>query len=60
MLLLNGTHDRETSGLTASCFVTAISDALNRSYGDPHNCLKNPVSSLRHIVEVFAYKKLSR
>ncbi|XP_022848061.1 uncharacterized protein LOC111370542 isoform X3 [Olea europaea var. sylvestris] len=42
VLLLNGTHDRETSGLTASCFVTAISDALNRSYGDPHNCLKNP------------------
>lgn len=42
VLLLNGTHDRETSGLSASCFVTAITGALNRTYGDPHNCLKNP------------------
>lgn len=41
VLLLNGSHDRETAGLTASCFVTAIADALNRTYGDPHNCLKN-------------------
>lgn len=41
VLLLNGTHDRETSGFSASCFVTAIADALNRTYGDPHNCLKN-------------------
>ncbi|KAK4589696.1 hypothetical protein RGQ29_020313 [Quercus rubra] len=41
VLLLNGTHDRETSGFSASCFVTAITDALNRTYGDPHNCLKN-------------------
>ncbi|XP_075091059.1 uncharacterized protein YNL011C isoform X2 [Nicotiana tabacum] len=42
VLLLNGTHDRETSGFGASCFVTAITDALNRTYGNPHNCLKNP------------------
>ncbi|XAR59239.1 hypothetical protein NMG60_11014965 [Bertholletia excelsa] len=41
VLLLNGTHDRETSGFSASCFVTAITDALNRTYGDPHNCLRN-------------------
>ncbi|KAM7255308.1 hypothetical protein ACFE04_020549 [Oxalis oulophora] len=41
VLLLNGTHDRETSGFSASCFVTAITDALNRTYGDPNNCLKN-------------------
>ncbi|XP_024199584.1 uncharacterized protein YNL011C isoform X1 [Rosa chinensis] len=41
VLLLNGTHDRETSGFSASCFVTAITDALNRTYGAPHNCLKN-------------------
>ncbi|XP_027111893.1 uncharacterized protein YNL011C-like isoform X1 [Coffea arabica] len=41
VLLLNGTPDRETSGFTASCFVTAITDALNRTYGDPENCLKN-------------------
>ncbi|XP_028092062.1 uncharacterized protein YNL011C isoform X3 [Camellia sinensis] len=41
VLLLNGTHDRETSGFSAASFVTAIADALNRTYGDPHNCLKN-------------------
>lgn len=41
VLLLNGSHDRETAGLSASCFVTAITDALNRTYGDPDNCLKN-------------------
>ncbi|KAF3961857.1 hypothetical protein CMV_013569 [Castanea mollissima] len=41
VLVLNSTHDRETSGFSASCFVTAITDALNRTYGDPHNCLKN-------------------
>ncbi|KAK3019216.1 hypothetical protein RJ639_004870, partial [Escallonia herrerae] len=44
VLLLNSTHDRETSGFSASCFVTAISDALNRTYGDLHNCLQNPPS----------------
>ncbi|GMH05501.1 hypothetical protein Nepgr_007341 [Nepenthes gracilis] len=41
ILLLNGTRDRETSGFSASCFVMAITDALNRTYGDPTNCLKN-------------------
>ncbi|KAF9609456.1 hypothetical protein IFM89_016455 [Coptis chinensis] len=41
VLLLNGSHDRETSGLSASGFVTAITDALNRTYGDSHNCLEN-------------------
>ncbi|KAK6264615.1 hypothetical protein SCA6_020049 [Theobroma cacao] len=40
VLLLNGTHDRETTGFSASSFVTAITDALNRTYGDSHNCLK--------------------
>lgn len=44
VLLLNGTDDRETSGFSASCFVTAITDALNRTYGGPHNCLKNQPS----------------
>lgn len=43
--MLNGTRDRETSGFSASCFVTAITDALNRTYGGPRNCLKNLVSS---------------
>ncbi|KAL0722318.1 hypothetical protein Bca4012_036917 [Brassica carinata] len=42
VLLLNGTQDRETSGFTASCFVTAIADALNRTHGDPNIRLKNP------------------
>ncbi|KAF5944518.1 hypothetical protein HYC85_018595 [Camellia sinensis] len=51
VLLLNGTHDRETSGFSAACFVTAIADALNRTYGDPHNCLKNHVSRLLVYVE---------
>ncbi|CAH9055373.1 unnamed protein product [Cuscuta europaea] len=41
VLMLNGTHDRETSDFNASCFVTAITDALNRTHGN-HNCLKNP------------------
>ncbi|KAI0522897.1 hypothetical protein KFK09_005286 [Dendrobium nobile] len=41
VLLLNGSHDRETTGLSASGFVTAITDALNRTYGDPHKCLQN-------------------
>ncbi|XP_010473850.1 PREDICTED: uncharacterized protein YNL011C-like, partial [Camelina sativa] len=41
VLLLNGSQDRETSGFTASCFVTAIADALNRTPGDPKIRLKN-------------------
>ncbi|XP_039038362.1 gluconeogenesis factor-like [Hibiscus syriacus] len=41
VLLLNGSHDRETSGFSASSFVTAITDALNRTYGGSHNCLRN-------------------
>ncbi|PKA49036.1 hypothetical protein AXF42_Ash010720 [Apostasia shenzhenica] len=45
VLLLNGSHDRETFGLSASGFVTAITDALNRTYGDPHKCLQNLVSA---------------
>jgi len=42
--VLNGTRDRETNGFSASCFVTAITDALNRTYGEPNNRLQNPVS----------------
>ncbi|CAO2183338.1 unnamed protein product [Urochloa humidicola] len=41
VLLLNGSHDRETAGLSASGFVTAITDSLNRTYGDPHKSLNN-------------------
>lgn len=44
VLLLNGTHDRETAGLSASGFVTAITDSLNRTYGAPHKSLNNLVS----------------
>ncbi|XP_015942966.1 uncharacterized protein YNL011C, partial [Arachis duranensis] len=44
VLMLNGTPDRETNGFSASCFVTAITDALNRTYGDPCNRLQNPPS----------------
>ncbi|XP_028782238.1 uncharacterized protein YNL011C isoform X1 [Neltuma alba] len=41
VLMLNGSRDRETSDFSASCFVTAITDALNRTYGDPCNRLQN-------------------
>ncbi|XP_048141518.1 uncharacterized protein LOC115752930 isoform X2 [Rhodamnia argentea] len=41
VLLLNGSHDRETSGFSASSFVTAITDALNRTYGHSNNSLEN-------------------
>ncbi|KAK9092922.1 hypothetical protein Syun_027833 [Stephania yunnanensis] len=44
VLLLNGSYDRETIGLSATGFVTAITDALNRTYGDPERCLKNAPS----------------
>ncbi|KAH6774885.1 maternal effect embryo arrest 18 [Perilla frutescens var. hirtella] len=54
VFLLNGTHDRETSGFTASCFVTAITDALNRTHGDPHNSLKDPPS--QYINTIFVPK----
>ncbi|KAG1367679.1 putative gluconeogenesis factor [Cocos nucifera] len=40
VLLLNGSHDRETTGLSASGFVSAITDALNQTYGDPGRSLK--------------------
>lgn len=43
---MNGSHDRETVGLSTSGFVTAITDSLNRTYGDPHKSLKNHVSLL--------------
>uniref|UniRef100_A0A0E0MZ85 Gluconeogenesis factor n=1 Tax=Oryza rufipogon TaxID=4529 RepID=A0A0E0MZ85_ORYRU len=46
VLLLNGSHDRETTGLPASGFVTAITDSLNRTYGYPDKSLKNLVSSV--------------
>ncbi|KAG5517025.1 hypothetical protein RHGRI_037690 [Rhododendron griersonianum] len=60
VLLLNGTDDRETCGFSASCFVTAITDALNRTYGGPHNCLKNQVKLQRLLamvllIELFGY-----
>ncbi|TXG47556.1 hypothetical protein EZV62_026850 [Acer yangbiense] len=44
VLLLNGSQDRETIGFSASSFVTAITDALNQTYGDPRISLKNSPS----------------
>lgn len=44
VLLLNGSHDRETTSLSASDFVTAITDALNRTHGDPQKSLHNPAN----------------
>lgn len=55
MLLLNGTQDRETSGFTASCFVTAIADALNRTHGDPNIRLNNPVSGSCYYIHTFLF-----
>ncbi|RZC75360.1 hypothetical protein C5167_050846 [Papaver somniferum] len=46
VFLLNGSHDRETSDLSASGFITGIADALNRTYRDPQNCMKNPQVSM--------------
>ena len=34
VLILNGTHDRETAGMTASAYVSSITDALNRKFCD--------------------------
>jgi hypothetical protein len=45
ILILNGTHDRETAGMSASDFVCAICDALNRKHcDDPCLTLNHPVS----------------
>ncbi|XP_076904540.1 uncharacterized protein YNL011C-like [Bidens hawaiensis] len=52
ILMLNGTYDRETSGFLASCFVTAITDALNRTYGLLNNRLKNNPSGYINTVFV--------
>ncbi|KAJ9565869.1 hypothetical protein OSB04_001835 [Centaurea solstitialis] len=54
VLLLNGTYDRETSGFSASCFVTSITDALNRTYGLLNNRLKDNAS--QYINTVFVPK----
>lgn len=39
ILILNGTHDRESCGMSATDFVVSICDALNRKYGDPQKSL---------------------
>lgn len=39
ILILNGTHDRESYGMSASDFVVSICDALNRKHGDPQKSL---------------------
>jgi len=50
--VLNGTWDRETNGFSASCFVTAITDALNRTYGEPSNRLQNLVSENSSLLSI--------
>lgn len=52
VLLLNGSHDRETTNMTASDFVTAICDALNRKHGDPLKCLNNPPNTYVNVMLV--------
>lgn len=42
ILILNGTHDRESFGMSASDFVVSICNALNRKHGDPQKCLDYP------------------
>eukprot|EP00250_Pteridium_aquilinum_P000473 c10513_g1_i2 orf=59-1267(+) len=39
ILILNGTHDRESFGMSASDFVVSICDALNRKHGVPEKSL---------------------
>lgn len=51
--MLNGSHDRETTGFSASSFVTAITDALNRTHGDPHKSLKKLVSEFASFLWLF-------
>uniref|UniRef100_A0A7N0VJZ5 Uncharacterized protein n=1 Tax=Kalanchoe fedtschenkoi TaxID=63787 RepID=A0A7N0VJZ5_KALFE len=41
VLLLNGLNDNETRGFSASSFVTAITEALNRTHGKGRNRLQN-------------------
>lgn len=59
VLMLNGTHDRETNGFSASCFVTAITDALNRTYGEPCNRLQNLPSEYINTLLVPRNSKIS-
>ncbi|XP_078431597.1 maternal effect embryo arrest 18 isoform X2 [Wolffia australiana] len=51
VLLLNGSHDRETSGMSASDFVMAITNALNRTYGDSRKSLnKEPCEYVNALI----------
>ncbi|GAU30267.1 hypothetical protein TSUD_384880 [Trifolium subterraneum] len=59
VLMLNGTNDRETNGFSASCFVTAITDALNRTYGEPCNRLQNLPSQYINTLLVPRNSKIS-
>lgn len=48
VLLLNGSHDRETRGMSAADFVSSICHALNRTHGeDSRHRLRHDVGSLR-------------
>lgn len=49
VLILNGTHDRETAGMTASAYVSSITDALNRKFCDSlESQCDDPCPSLDH------------
>jgi hypothetical protein len=51
VLILNGTHDRETAGMTASAYVSSITDALNRKFCDSiESQCDDPCLSLDHSV----------
>ncbi|KAG6541761.1 hypothetical protein Mapa_016773 [Marchantia paleacea] len=53
ILVINGSYDRETSGMAASDFVTAVNNALNRKYcNDPQHLLQYPASQYVNVVLV--------
>eukprot|EP00850_Spirogloea_muscicola_P021743 SM000260S09939 [mRNA] locus=s260:66412:70343:+ [translate_table: standard] len=50
ILFLNGSHDRETAGMTASDFVAAISEELNRRYGEDTERYRHPPSAFVNVL----------
>eukprot|EP00850_Spirogloea_muscicola_P015190 SM000114S24153 [mRNA] locus=s114:254791:258690:- [translate_table: standard] len=50
ILFLNGSHDRETAGMTASDFVAAISEELNRRYGENTERYRHPPSAFVNVL----------
>ncbi|KAL2620871.1 hypothetical protein R1flu_001076 [Riccia fluitans] len=53
ILIINGSHDRETSGMSASDIVISVCNALNRKYcNDPQHLLQYPASHYVNVVLV--------